>query len=327
MTGELTEITVVGDDKTGIVANITTLLFERGINIVDIDQAIREGMFRMTLRADIDEMVCTESTLRETLTELGDDLEVDIQIRFPTDRETKRIAVFVTKESHCLQALLEAHATGELDAELSVVIGNHGNLEPLVTQYEIPFVDIGDDSGIPDEDQMLSVLDEYQIDLAVLARYMRILSPKIVFRYEDRIINVHPSLLPSFPGAAAYRQAKEEGVRIAGVTAHYVTTDLDQGPIITQRAFDVPDDADVETIRNRGQPLEADALLEAIELHLNNTISVHRGRTGLHSGTDSSEYQLGLPKDIEAIQPDDPIDTHESDTDTTSEPVSDVVND
>lgn len=327
MTGELTEITVVGDDKTGIVANITTLLFERGINIVDIDQAIREGMFRMTLRADIDEMVCTESTLRETLTELGDDLEVDIQIRFPTDRETKRIAVFVTKESHCLQALLEAHATGELDAELSVVIGNHGNLEPLVTQYEIPFVDIGDDSGIPDEDQMLSVLDEYQIDLAVLARYMRILSPKIVFRYEDRIINVHPSLLPSFPGAAAYRQAKEEGVRIAGVTAHYVTTDLDQGPIITQRAFDVPDDADVETIRNRGQPLEADALLEAIELHLDNTISVHRGRTGLHSGTDSSEYQLGLPKDIEAIQPDDPIDTHESDTDTTSEPVSDVVND
>ena len=327
MTGELTEITVVGDDKTGIVANITTLLFERGINIVDIDQAIREGMFRMTLRADIDEMVCTESTLRETLTELGDDLEVDIQIRFPTDRETKRIAVFVTKESHCLQALLEAHATGELDAELSVVIGNHGNLEPLVTQYEIPFVDIGDDSGIPDEDQVLSVLDEYQIDLAVLARYMRILSPKIVFRYEDRIINVHPSLLPSFPGAAAYRQAKEEGVRIAGVTAHYVTTDLDQGPIITQRAFDVPDDADVETIRNRGQPLEADALLEAIELHLNNTISVHRGRTGLHSGTDSSEYQLGLPKDIEAIQPDDPIDTHESDTDTTSEPVSDVVND
>ncbi|WP_182022780.1 formyltetrahydrofolate deformylase [Haloquadratum walsbyi] len=322
MTGELTEITVVGDDKTGIVANITTLLFERGINIVDIDQAIREGMFRMTLRADIDEMVCTESTLRETLTELGDDLEVDIQIRFPTDRETKRIAVFVTKESHCLQALLEAHATGELDAELSVVIGNHGNLEPLVTQYEIPFVDIGDDSGIPDEDQVLSVLDEYQIDLAVLARYMRILSPKIVFRYEDRIINVHPSLLPSFPGAAAYRQAKEEGVRIAGVTAHYVTTDLDQGPIITQRAFDVPDDADVETIRNRGQPLEADALLEAIELHLDNTISVHRGRTGLHSGTDSSEYQLGLPKDIEAIQPDDPIDTHESDTDTTSEPVS-----
>jgi formyltetrahydrofolate deformylase len=327
VTGELTEITVVGDDKTGIVANITTLLFERGINIVDIDQAIREGMFRMTLRADIDEMVCTESTLRETLTELGDDLEVDIQIRFPTDRETKRIAVFVTKESHCLQALLEAHATGELDAELSVVIGNHGNLEPLVTQYEIPFVDIGDDSGIPDEDQVLSVLDKYQIDLAVLARYMRILSPKIVFRYEDRIINVHPSLLPSFPGAAAYRQAKEEGVRIAGVTAHYVTTDLDQGPIITQRAFDVPDDADVETIRNRGQPLEADALLEAIELHLDNTISVHRGRTGLHSGTDSSEYQLGLPKDIEAIQPDDPIDTHESDTDTTSEPVSDVVND
>lgn len=330
MTGKLTEITVVGDDKTGIVANITTLLFERGINIVDIDQAIREGMFRMTLRADTDEMVCTESTLRDALTELGEDLEVDIQIRFPTDRETKRIAVFVTKESHCLRAILEAHATDEFDAELSVVIGNHDDLEPLVTQYEIPFIDIGDESGIPDEDQILSVLDEYQIDLAVLARYMRILSPKIVFRYEDRIINVHPSLLPSFPGAAAYRQAKEEGVRIAGVTAHYVTTDLDQGPIITQRAFDVPDDASVETIRNRGQPLEADALLEAIQLHLDNAISVHRGRTGLHSSSDSSasesEYQLGLPEDLETVQPDNPIDDHKNGVDTPAESIPDVVN-
>lgn len=331
MTGKLTEITVVGDDKTGIVANITTLLFERGINIVDIDQAIREGMFRMTLRADTDEMVCTESTLRDALTELGEDLEVDIQIRFPTDRETKRIAVFVTKESHCLRAILEAYATDEFDAELSVVIGNHDDLEPLVTQYEIPFIDIGDESGIPDEDQILSVLDEYQIDLAVLARYMRILSPKIVFRYEDRIINVHPSLLPSFPGAAAYRQAKEEGVRIAGVTAHYVTTDLDQGPIITQRAFDVPDDASVETIRNRGQPLEADALLEAIQLHLDNAISVHRGRTGLRSSSDSSasesEYQLGLPEDLETVQPDNPIDDHKNGVDTPAESVPDVVND
>jgi formyltetrahydrofolate deformylase (EC 3.5.1.10) len=327
VTDELTEITVVGDDKTGIVANITTLLFERGVNVVDIDQAIRDGMFRMTLRADTDEMVCTEATLRDALTELGDDLGVDIQLRFPTDREAKRIAVLVTKESHCLQAILESYATGELDAELSVVIGNHDDLKPLASQYDIPFVDVGDDSGIPNEDQILSVLDEYQIDLAVLARYMRILSPKIVFRYEDRIINVHPSLLPSFPGAAAYRQAKEEGVRIAGVTAHYVTTDLDQGPIITQRAFDVPDDTDVETIRNRGQPLEADALLEAVQLHLDNAVSVHRGRTGLRSGTDSSGYQLGMPADVETTQPDNPVDNRENLIDMPSESTQDIAND
>jgi formyltetrahydrofolate deformylase len=134
---------------------------------------------------------------------------------------------------------------------------------------------------------------------------MRILSPNVVFRYEDRIINVHPSLLPSFPGAAAYRQATEEGVRIAGVTAHYVTTDLDQGPIITQRAFDVPDDASVADLRERGQPLEAEALLEAVRLHLDDAVTVHRGRTSLRDGVDAADYRLGLDG---GDPPDGPVD-------------------
>jgi len=130
------------------------------------------------------------------------------------------------------------------------------------------------------------LLAEYNADLIVLARYMRILSPDVVFRYESRIINVHPSLLPSFPGASAYMQAIEEGVRIAGVTAHYVTTDLDQGPIITQRAFNVPDDASEEELQQIGQPLEAEALLEAIRLHLADEVTVHRGRTKLRDPDD-----------------------------------------
>jgi formyltetrahydrofolate deformylase len=137
---------------------------------------------------------------------------------------------------------------------------------------------------------------------------MRILGPKIVFRYEDRIINIHPSLLPSFPGAAAYRQAKEEGVRIAGVTAHYVTTDLDQGPIITQRAFDVPGDALIDEIKARGQPLEAEALLEAVELHLDDAVAVHRGRTSLRDGADPDDYQLGLSATAQDANPTEPID-------------------
>ena len=111
-----------------------------------------------------------------------------------------------------------------------MVIGNHDDLEPLAAHYGLEFHDIGDEKGIPDEGHLLELLDEYETDLVVLARYMRILGPEVVFRYEDRIINVHPSLLPAFPGAEAYRQAREDGVRIAGVTAHYVTTDLDQGP-------------------------------------------------------------------------------------------------
>jgi formyltetrahydrofolate deformylase len=305
MTREYTEVTVVGDDKTGIVARFTTLLFERGVNIEDVDQAVRDGVFRMTLHADTSEMVCTEATLRDALADLGDEMDVDVQARFPADRETKRIAVLATKESHCLEALLDAWAADDLDAEVGVVVANHDDLRPLAERHGVPFHDVGDEKGSPDETELLRLLDEYDADLVVLARYMRILSPNVVFRYEDRIINVHPSLLPSFPGAAAYRQAKEAGVRIAGVTAHYVTTDLDQGPIITQRAFDVPDDASVEELRARGQPLEAEALLEAVRLHLDDAVTVHRGRTSLRDGVDPDDYRLGLG-DVDT--PDRPVD-------------------
>ncbi|ELZ55740.1 MULTISPECIES: formyltetrahydrofolate deformylase [unclassified Haloferax] len=308
MTRELTEITVIGGDKTGLIANVTTLLFERGINVEDLDQAVREGIFRMTLHADTAEMTCSRDELRAALSDLGDDLGVDVQVRFPSDRETREIAVLVTKESHCLEALFEAWANDDLGAEISVVIGNHDTLEPLASHYDVPFHDIGDEKGTANEERLLDLLEQYDVDLIVLARYMRILGPNVVFRYEDRIINIHPSLLPAFPGAAAYRQAKEEGVRIAGVTAHYVTTDLDQGPIIAQRAFDVPDDASIDEIKERGQPLEADALLEAVKLHLNNDVSVHRGRTSLRESAYPERYQLGLTREAQASNPDRPVD-------------------
>ncbi len=307
MSREFAEITVVGEDETGLIANVTTLLFDRGINIEDLDQAVREGVFRMSMRVDTDEMVCTEQKLREDLHELGEELGVDVQVRFPADRETQQIAVLVTKESHCLEAIFESWASGELGADVNVVIGNHSDLEPLAEKYDVPFHDIGDEKGSPDEEQLLELLAEYDADLIVLARYMRILSPAVVFRYENRIINVHPSLLPSFPGAEAYLQALEEGVRIAGVTAHYVTTDLDQGPIITQRAFNVPPGSAVEDLERIGQPLEADALLEAIDLHLNDEIAVHRGRTRLRDGTDSNR-QLGAPLELNDLNPDRPLD-------------------
>ncbi|WP_171052392.1 formyltetrahydrofolate deformylase [Haloterrigena sp. H1] len=306
LTTDVTEITVIGDDDTGLIARVTSLLFERGINIEDLDQAVRDGVFRMYLAVDTSEMVCTEDTLRADLHDLGDDLGLDVQVRFPADREHQQIAVLVTKESHGLEALFEAWANDELGADIGVVIGNHDDLQPLAEHYDVPFHDIGDEGGQQNEDELLALLEEYNVDLIVLARYMRILSPNVVFRYEDRIINIHPSLLPAFPGAEAYRQAIEEGVRVAGVTAHYVTTDLDQGPIITQRAFDVPDDADLDEMKRRGQPLEADALLEAVQLHLNGDVSVHRGRTSVRENGD--EYQLGLPDELEEFTPDRPID-------------------
>ena len=307
MNSELTEITVVGKDDTGIIAEITSFLFERGINIEDLDQAVREDTFRMTMHIDASEMVTTQPKFRRDLQNLGDEFGVDIQVRFPADRETQSIAVLVTKESHCLEAVLEAQDNGELGATIEVVIGNHDTLWPLAAEYGVPFHDIGDEKGTPDEDQLLKVLADYDVDLIALARYMRILSPEVVFRYDSRIINIHPSLLPAFPGASAYMQAIEEGARVAGVTAHYVTTDLDQGPIITQRAFNVPDDATEAKLQQRGQPLEAEALLEAIDLHLNDEITVHRGRTTLRDPAET-DAQLGAPEEIDRQNPDRPID-------------------
>jgi formyltetrahydrofolate deformylase len=309
MTRDLAEVTVVGDDKKGIVARVTTLLFERGVNVEDLDQAVQDGVFRMTLHVDVSDMVVKPETLREALDDLGDDLGQDVQVRFPGDRDTDRIAVLVTRESHCLEALVEAREAGEIDAELSVVVGNHDDLADVAEDAGIPFYDIGDGSGTPDEAWLLDILDDHDVDLIVLARYMRILSPNVVFRYEDRIINVHPSLLPAFPGAEAYRQAREEGVRVAGVTAHYVTTDLDQGPIVAQRAFDVPDGADVAELERRGQPLEAEALVEAVRLHLDDALTVYHGRTHLREGQgDEGEYQLGLTREAQADNPEEPTD-------------------
>ena len=311
MTRELTEITVVGGDKTGLIARVTSLLFERGINIEDLDQAVREGVFRMTTRVDASEMQTSRGELRRALAELGRELDVDIQVRFPSDRDARRIALLVTKETHAPEAMLEAEAEGDLaddgEAEIPVVIGNRGDLRSLAERYDKPFYDVGDGSGNTDEGRLLDLLAEYDVDLIVLARYMRILSPEVVFRYEGRIINVHPSLLPAFPGAEAYRQAKDAGVRIAGVTAHYVTTDLDQGPVIAQRAFDVPAGADVDDIKRRGQPLEADVLLDAVRLHLADAIAIHRGTVHVREDIDV-DAQLGLSEAAIDANPDEPVD-------------------
>ncbi len=304
MNPDLTEITVIGDDDTGLLARITTLLFEHGINIEDLDQAVRDGLFRMTMEVDASAMDCSQGELRSELDDLCEELGVDVRIRFPDDNSRQSLGVLVTKESHCLEALLEEAAGGELDADVAVVIGNHPDLRPLAEEYGVPFHDVGDEDGTPDEDEIIDLLEEYGVDLVALARYIRILSPEVVFRYQNRIINVHPSLLPAFPGASAYMQAIEEGVRIAGVTAHYVTPDLDQGPIITQRAFNVPDEATEEDLQELGQPLEADALVEAVQLHLNDEVTVGRGRTHVSD----ADAQLGLPEEIDGLNPAGPVD-------------------
>jgi formyltetrahydrofolate deformylase len=189
------------------------------------------------------------------------------------------VAILVSKEDHCLLKILEAKQKGEIKANFLVIIGsNDSNLKLIIEDAGIPFRIVSNIDQIEAESRILQLNEQYNIDLIVLARYMRILTPNFVWRYPNRIINIHPSLLPAFPGAYAYVQAFERGAKIVGCTAHFVTEDLDQGPIICQESFKVLQSDTLETIKKKGQALEASTLLEALKLYLEERLEVYWGR-------------------------------------------------
>jgi formyltetrahydrofolate deformylase len=180
--------------------------------------------------------------------------------------------VLVTKEPLCLETILGNAKS--LKGKISVIIGTEKTLESLAKKAKIPFVAIEEKVQSKAEEKIIQICKQYNIDLISLARYMRILSPNFVWRYPNRIINIHPSLLPAFPGALAYAQAYERGTKIVGVTSHYVTENLDQGPIIFQDSFKVDPNDTLEKIKSKGQKLEADTLLKAMKMHLENKLEV-----------------------------------------------------
>ena len=188
------------------------------------------------------------------------------------------MALLVTREPHCLTTLLAASKAGLLDrAEPALVISNRSDLEPMVQRAGLRFVRISWEDRMQAEAEALRVLEEHQVDFLVLARFMKILSPNFVWRYKNKIINIHPSLLPSFPGPQAYRQAYEQGVKIIGVSAHFVTMNLDEGPIIAQDCFHVRPNMPLKKIIKEGQKLEAKTLLAAVRLYLEKRLDVFWG--------------------------------------------------
>jgi formyltetrahydrofolate deformylase len=197
--------------------------------------------------------------------------KMDVSTHHETNSQ-KNIAVLVTKEPLCLQTILSNAKS--LKGKISVIIGTEKTLEPLAKKAKIPFVLIEDKIQGKAEEKIIQICKKYNIDLISLARYMRILSPNFVWRYPNRVINIHPSLLPAFPGALAYAQAFERGTKIVGVTSHYVTENLDQGPIIFQDSFKVDPNDTLEKIKTKGQKLEADTLVKAMKMHLENKLEV-----------------------------------------------------
>ena len=263
-------ITVVGKDREGIVATFTNFAFSRGGNIEKVNQNVIKNLFGMYLEVSFSKKVDVKKFDIE-IQNLAKKEKMDVNTHHETNLE-KNIAVFVTKEPLCLQTFIENRKS--LKGRISIIIGTEKSLESIARKAKIPFIVVEEKNQTKAEEKIIDICKKYNIDLISLARYMRILSPNFVWRYPNRIINIHPSLLPAFPGASAYAQAYERGTKIVGVTSHYVTENLDQGPIIFQDSFKVDPNDTLEKIKSKGQKLEADTLLKATKMHLENKLEV-----------------------------------------------------
>lgn len=276
----LIEVTVVGKDRKGVVADITNFIFRNGGNIEQINQNVVHGLFGMQFQASFQSINNKEIGLG--LQKLSNKLQMEIKVHYQEPNRLKNIAILVTKEEQCLTRILESSRTGDIQANVPIVIGSSTTLQSIAADYGIAFYAVTFKDQTKAEYRILQLMDKYNIDLIILARYMRILTPNFVWRYPHKIINIHPSLLPAFPGAYAYGQAYERGAKIVGCTAHFVTEDLDQGPIICQEAFKVLQSDTLETIKKKGTALEASTLLEATKLYLEGKIEVYWGRVNIN---------------------------------------------
>jgi formyltetrahydrofolate deformylase len=271
-------ITVIGKDKTGVIARITNFLFQQKANIEALEEQVTRGQFSMTVQASWQDGQLNRAGVTEGLADLAAALAMEIKVRFTQKRRRQRMAIMVTKEPLCFQKLLDAVKSGALaKAEPAIVISNRRDLEPMAKKAGLTFNFVPWDDRVKGEENALRLLDEYEVDFVVLARFMKILSPNFVWRYKNKILNIHPSLLPSFPGPQAYRQAYERGVKIIGVSAHFVTMHLDEGPIIAQGSFAVHPNMSLKEIVAAGQKIEAATLLKAVKLYLEKRLDVYWG--------------------------------------------------
>jgi formyltetrahydrofolate deformylase len=282
------EVTVVGKDRKGIVADITNFIFRNKGNIEQINQNVVRGLFGMHLQASFQKQI-NRNEIDDGLQRLSKKLQMEIKIHYQEPDRIKNVAILVSKEDQCLLTILGSKRKREIEANIEVIIGTSDILKPIADDAGIPFYVVNNIDQSQAENQILRLIEQYNVDLIVLARYMRILTPNFVWRYPNRIINIHPSLLPAFPGAYPYVQAYERGAKIVGCTAHFVTEDLDQGPIICQESFKVSQSDTLDTIKRKGQTLEGMTLLEAMKLYLEGRLEVNWGRVYVTGTKETSD--------------------------------------
>jgi formyltetrahydrofolate deformylase len=268
-------------DQNGIVAAVSQFLYEYGANIIQSDQyatAPTGGMFFIRIEFDVEQLESRLATLEKAFAPIAKRFEMEA--RFERAVRKKRLAIFVSKEDHALLELLWQWQSGELYADIAVVVSNHTIMKDLVESYGIPFVHIPvtpETKAEAEAAQMAAI--EGIADVVVLARYMQIISPKLLAAYHNRIINIHHSFLPAFIGGNPYAQAFNRGVKIIGATSHYVTEELDGGPIIEQDVQRVSHRDTVDDLKRIGRHIERTVLARAVQWHVEDRILVFENKT------------------------------------------------
>jgi len=269
-------------DQKGIVISITEFIFKNGGNILYLDQHVdtERQIFFMRIEWDLHDFVIADGKIGEYFeTLVAKRFSMNWQLHF--SNEVPRMALFVSKQPHCFYDILARYEAGEWQVEIPLIISNHTNMQTAAERQGIDFVHLplSPENRVQQELKQMELLQQYRIDFIVLARYMQILSDDFICNYPDRIINIHHSFLPAFPGARPYHSAHERGVKIIGATSHYATAELDTGPIIEQDVVRVSHENSVDDMIRKGRDLEKMVLARAVWHHLHHNVLVYENRT------------------------------------------------
>lgn len=274
---ENTLILIQCRDSLGLVKSISRVLASYRLNIITMREFVDELSCLFFARIECKGLV---SDKEQILADLKDALPDQAMVRVNPSKQ-KKIAILVTKEYHCLGDILLRHSFHTLDGEIQCVIGNHEDLRAITERFSLPFYHVSHENKDKEnfEEELQVILAGYQPDYIILAKFMRILSPEFISKYPGRIINIHHSFLPAFIGANPYKQAFDRGVKIIGATAHFVTNDLDEGPIITQKITHVNHNFNVSQMRVAGREVETAALSKALQLVLEDRVFITGNKT------------------------------------------------
>ena len=281
-----TTILINCPDQSGIISTVTGFIHKKGGNIIYIDQHVDKeaGVFFMRLESDFEKNIPAVKNLKQEFeNELAQPYQMEWSLYLGSVKP--KMALFVSKYNHCLYDLLSRYNSGELEVDIPFILSNHSDLEYVAKQFDIPFfhVPVTKNTKSEAENQQLALLKEYQIDFIVLARYMQIVTDKVIDHYPNKIINIHHSFLPAFAGAKPYHAAFQRGVKIIGATSHYVTEELDAGPIIEQDVTTVTHAHSIKDFITKGRDLEKIVLSRAVKLHIRRKTMVYNNKTVIFS--------------------------------------------